>query len=1219
MIRIVRNRTKVSVLRTFMDRKWNMSEPTDQLNESPESGKWPRRFWWWLALCAGVWIAASWFDWYQHHHARSNMRESLETWIQDQEAQIDELANEELIIKTYLLDKDQMPAAIYAAFTERMVRMSALPFSLFYTLQDSLIYWNRGIPGVEAVDLPRLSTEQKLIPLSDGWYLPEHRQISDSIDLYALIPVKHIYSTSGPLLHPGFPADADIPGEVEVVRQPTPHSIQLTDGRVLGYLDFSKARNSLPREYISLILFLLAALITASLAHMVASWMIQHQRSPFGPILFLGTLFGLRLLSIALDFTGHFHQLELFRRSMDNPLLSHSIGDLLINITLLLWIIIFFYRELPMPDFSGYSDRRKWVIAFLNYLAIASGLLAMIHLFNILVMDSDITFRFDDIFNFNTYSFLSLLAVQLLLIALFLYSYRILLFINQTRIPRIRRLSALGTAAVLGILTGYLLHLQISMGWMTALVVVYLLLFEYYADVRASNLTWIILWMILFSGLASGFLYHFNNQKVDEKLGDYARILIDPRDTELEKQLTDFVLDPIDEPGISAALNTQIYIKHYYTWSKLNAYTGLDEDPDQWHWVFNQQTFQYEIINGCGTAYAMQRDESDAKQVYAELLKAMPFKGINDLENFQYQLTRDGNRIQSTLSEDLAFSLRDELKSDQSQLWFKTKKYQGFRLKENGFELLITFESGGRGEFLSLFSYLFCLLTITLFLITVLNTIFTFLPDTLNFSLSHRLSLRNRIQFSVISLIVLSFLIIGAITIFYFKNTTEQYHQERLQRKALSVAKDLDNQISKLINPMPSDMESILRSISQVHQTDIDLFSAQGRLTYSSEPLVYENRLTSPLMDGRALAAMIWEDKSLFIGDNMIGQLAFRTAYAPLPRLAGMPPGFLAIPYYTDRSFLQQDISEFISALLNVYVFLLFIAGALAILVANSITLPISVIGQKLKQFKLGKHNQPLEWSSRDELGDLIAEYNRMILKLQESAELLARSEREGAWREMAKQVAHEIKNPLTPMKLSLQHLQLAFKPSKAEDKALLDRVSATLIEQIENLSQIASEFSNFAKIPEAFPEDLVINDLVRSVRNLFGENQDDQLEITTALPNENLLVNADKNQLIRVLNNLIKNAIQAIPADRQGRIHIRLYKKDSTAIIEVEDNGTGIPEDMQEKVFMPNFTTKSSGTGLGLAICRNIIDMVGGKLYFRTRPGRGSTFFVELPLEEER
>ena len=553
--------------------------------------------------------------------------------------------------------------------------------------------------------------------------------------------------------------------------------------------------------------------------------------------------------------------------------------------------------------------------------------------------------------------------------------------------------------------------------------------------------------------------------------------------------------------------------------------------------------------------------------------------------------------------------------ADKKDHLFRSKNVRGLVAYNNNFELMVTYESSGRSEFLSLFSYLFCLLTITLFLITLLNTLFSFLPDTLNFSLSHRLSLRNRIQFSVISLIVLSFLIIGVITIMYFKNTTQQYHQERLQRKALGVAKDLENQLDQTDQPDREEVEAILRSISRVHETDIDLFTDEGQLAYSSEPLVYTYQLATPLMDGRALAAMVWEGKSLFIGDSRIGQLEYSTAYAPLSRQSGLSAGYLAIPYYTDRSFLQKDISEFISALLNVYVFLLFIAGALAILVANSITFPISVIGEKLKQFKLGKQNEPLEWSSRDELGELIAEYNRMIRKLQESADMLARSEREGAWREMAKQVAHEIKNPLTPMKLSLQHLQHAFKPARQEDKDLLNRVSATLIEQIENLSQIASEFSNFAKIPEAHPEELIINELIYSIHNLFGENDQDGLVITTDLPEANLLVRADKNQLLRVLNNLVKNAMQAIPQDRHGRIRITLKKDGQVAVIAVQDNGSGIPPDMQEKVFMPNFTTKSSGTGLGLAICRNMVAQMQGRIYFQTQPGEGTTFFVEVPL----
>ena len=1163
------------------------------------------------------WAIAFSYDWYELNHVQSDLRDNLEEWVQEQEEEVDALAREELILKTYFLDKATMPKAIYAAFTDRMIRLANLPFALYYTLEDSLIYWNHGIPGVGEENLAALTARKNLSQLADGWYLPIQHRLTDTTHLYALIPIKYRYPTTGSYLQPYFPADPDLPGNVEITSARTGYPVRLADGQTLGYLDFRSAGKNLPRHSLALILFLLAGLCTGIAAHHAASWMIQVRHQPIGALIFLGVLFGLRILSLGLDFTGHFQVMALFQRSLDHPVLSHSIGDLLINISLLLWIIIFFYRELPVPDYRALAPRRRWLISLINYVAIACGLLAIVHLFHILVLDSDITFRFDDIFNFNTLSFLSLLSVQLLLIALFLYSYRILQFINQTGLPRMARLSALTVAAGLVIGLGLLLQYPLPIGYLIGLVLFYLFLFEFYSDVRTSNLTWIVLWMILFSGLASGLLFHFNNAKVDNKLRQYAELLIDPRDPQAEGELDRMLAPQAASPDLPDAFYDYPYLKHNYTWNPANQSPDGQGSPDHASWAFNRDKWQYEVTDTSGVTYYLERAGRSTKQVYAEILKARPFKGIPRLEEFRYALFHGDNRIQYTLSEDLLFTLREILDEPRQEKLFRESGVQGYLLRQGDFTLLITYESGGRSEFLSLFSYLFCLLTITLFVITLLNTLFRFLPDTLNFSLSHRLSLRNRIQFSVISLIVLSFLIIGMITIFYFKNTTEQYHQERLQGKALSVAKDLESQISMLSDPQSGDLQSIVRAISQVHQTDVDLYNAEGNLTMSSEPLIYSRNLQAPYISGRALAALTWEGQSLFIDAHQLGQLTYRTAYAPLPAMAGMNGGFLAIPYYTDRTFLQRDISEFISALLNVYVFLLFIAGGLAILVANSITYPISVIGEKLKQFKLGKQNQPLEWSSRDELGELIGEYNRMIRKLQESAELLARSEREGAWREMAKQVAHEIKNPLTPMKLSLQHLQQAFHPAREEDRRLLNRVSATLIEQIENLAQIASEFSNFAKIPEAHLTDVSVNELVRSVHHLFAENPADDLTITMDLPAEQVIVKADKNQLLRVLNNLVKNAIQAIPEDRPGRIHIRLHIDQGEAVIEVRDNGSGIPVEMQEKVFMPNFTTKSSGTGLGLAICRNIIDLVKGEMYFQTKPGKGTSFFVRIPVED--
>jgi nitrogen fixation/metabolism regulation signal transduction histidine kinase len=366
--------------------------------------------------------------------------------------------------------------------------------------------------------------------------------------------------------------------------------------------------------------------------------------------------------------------------------------------------------------------------------------------------------------------------------------------------------------------------------------------------------------------------------------------------------------------------------------------------------------------------------------------------------------------------------------------------------------------------------------------------------------------------------------------------------------------------------------------------------------------------------------------RNLFIQENKwYNNFKLQQAFAPV-EWNGKNVAYLSVLQVDDQRVKDSGVNEFMGTLLNVYVFLFLIAGAIAIAIANSITRPLSVLGDKLKQLKLDKTNEPLKWDNQDELGDLINDYNVMIEKLEESAQLLAITERDTAWREMARQVAHEIKNPLTPMQLSIQHLQNTMRRNPDADiKPIVDRVAKTLLEQIKNLSLIAGEFSNFAKMPQARNEKVILNEIVSSAHDLFRKRDD--MDINLYIPIDEIYVFADHNQLVRVLNNLVKNAIQAIPTDRRGRVDILLYKEEGKAIIKISDNGSGIAEDMKEKVFRPNFTTKTSGTGLGLAICSSIIESFNGKIYFETKENVGTQFYVEIPLmrlednfrEEER
>jgi len=226
---------------------------------------------------------------------------------------------------------------------------------------------------------------------------------------------------------------------------------------------------------------------------------------------------------------------------------------------------------------------------------------------------------------------------------------------------------------------------------------------------------------------------------------------------------------------------------------------------------------------------------------------------------------------------------------------------------------------------------------------------------------------------------------------------------------------------------------------------------------------------------------------------------------------------------------------------------------------------------------------------------------------------VMAKVERDSAWKEMAKQVAHEIKNPLTPLKLNIQYLESKVRMNPEDAPGLIEQIAPSLIEQIDNLSEIASEFSNFAQLPTARNEQIRLNEIVKTVHDFFRKRED--LTFQLFVPINDVLVFADRNHLVRIMNNVVKNAIQSIPSDRQGEIILRLYRKDDNAIIQVTDNGSGIPEEMHDKVFSPNFTTKSSGTGLGLAISTNMLESFNGRIYFKTIENLGTDFFIEIPL----
>ena len=325
--------------------------------------------------------------------------------------------------------------------------------------------------------------------------------------------------------------------------------------------------------------------------------------------------------------------------------------------------------------------------------------------------------------------------------------------------------------------------------------------------------------------------------------------------------------------------------------------------------------------------------------------------------------------------------------------------------------------------------------------------------------------------------------------------------------------------------------------------------------------------------------------------------------------------GVLSIPFFESRQEVSQQLIEVLTTILNIFISIFLIFLFVSYLVSRWLTVPLDLITDKLKRTTLAEKNEPLEWKSKDEIGLLIGEYNKMLLKLDESKEALSRSEKESAWREMAQQVAHEIKNPLTPMKLSIQHLQRAIKDKKDNIMEMAERSLQMLLEQVDTLNEIATSFSVFAKMPIPRNERFEFGEVVTRIANLH--RSDASIIIDVAIPEHDVMVIGDRKLIGNILSNLVLNAVQSVPADRTPELTMRLGIEESMARFSLKDNGQGIPEEIRDKVFIPNFSTKYSGSGLGLAIARRGVEHAGGNIWFETIQEHGTTFFIELPLIE--
>ncbi len=476
--------------------------------------------------------------------------------------------------------------------------------------------------------------------------------------------------------------------------------------------------------------------------------------------------------------------------------------------------------------------------------------------------------------------------------------------------------------------------------------------------------------------------------------------------------------------------------------------------------------------------------------------------------------------------------------------------------------------------------------------------------------------MRNRIFISLIFLTLISSVLIAAVSVYQFRKEARTFHQDRLERKENSINEHINFILSTTTYPLttknlPLIFKDKIHELATIHSIEINIHDLEGHLLISSKGNFSIDSIPPPISP-MILKILQSSQSKRFVDLKMIHNERYRTAYSYLKDNKFKPLGVIQLPYPEETEFYENEIKNFLMRFSQVYLFMLIMSITIAYFLSTYITSKLQTISTKITDTQLNKKNEKiLVTSSSKEINDLIIAYNKMVDQLDDSASKLAQSEREQAWREMAKQVAHEIKNPLTPMRLTVQSFQRRFDVNDPDIKQKVDDYSKTLIQQIDTMNSVASAFSNFASMPAQKNENFNIVKVVQLALEIFNENY-----IRFESEEKSIITRMDRTHLIRIITNLVKNAIQAIPeTETAPEIVVSIKKVHHNVLLEVKDNGIGIGIENKNRIFEPKFTTKSSGMGLGLGIIKNIVENHNGSISFESEPGKGTCFRVSLPI----
>ncbi len=1140
---------------------------------------------------------------------------------------------------------------------------------LFYK-NNTLHYWSSNrVPVSNIFDSVFLSKNFAL--LKNGWY---QIYCVSKLDykIVGLSLVKNNYPYENQYLDNSYESSYNLSENVKISFEKGKYNIYNSSNKFLYSINIDEVEQKSDFATIRILFFYLLHFVFLILSFQllvlkrISSLKIRNICSSFVVI----SIIAFRLFSFIYKFPANIYQTKLFSPIYyASSFWLPSLGDLLINSLFLLLIIFFIKKNIKKGSIINIKNiNNKLIKILLTIVLIGFQVIIfnyLIVLIEGLIIDSTILLSLENIFDYSILSYLCFLIIGIMILIFILISFSINSFINKLFN---KKWILLTIYTVLGFICGYIIYRYSSNNDLYLFLVLYLLLILYFTIKKINIISIKVIFSLLvlsslFATTIINKFYDFKEKESRKLLASKVSLQHDPitefqlneicdkiskdekvklfckklskNETKLIEYINKVYFNDLTQQyklNITCCLLNQMLIiqpQNYnincsdYFNNKIQTVGQLTQYDNVWFMNYNNGMLSYLTKVEVQIAEKLKNVfifiELDSKSYindngYPELLIDKNIKTQNiDFANYSY-----------------ARYINDELVNQYGKFYYSSK-FSNYKIvnKEqifvniDGYNHLFYFINNNETIILSKRNQSFFekIAPVSFFFVFYGLLIILILLFTINILKirDKKLTFQSQLQLVMTIIIVVSFASICYVTITYFVKFNINKNSDFVTEKAHSVMIQLEE---KLYNEeifkveTNSILNTTVNQLSGIFFTDINVYNPEGFLLATSRPQIYQQGLISDKMNIKALDDFRFNKKTIYFHDERIGRQKYWSVYMPFRNKNGQIIAYINLPYFAKQNEQNREISSFLIAFLSVYVLIIFLAIFVGLFLANVITKPLKLMREKIGKIKLMGKNEKIDWTSKDEIGNLVEEYNRMVDELNNSAELLATSQRELAWREMARQVAHEIKNPLTPMKLSVQLLQRSWNDKAPDYNERMKRFTKTIVEQIDTLSDIASSFSDFAKMPQGnySVEDLGL--ITSSVIELF---KDQNANIYIHKSDIEYPVYVDKNQLIRVLNNLIRNSVQSFKNIKKGNINIYIENRDEDYwLLKVEDNGDGIAEDLKHKIFAPNFTTKSGGMGLGLAMVHNIIIGFGGDIWFESEEGKGTTFYITIKKYKE-